>query len=269
KYVIIIRVKRSWNAPHRITFKDHSKFYGRNSAGKYPLDVSELRNAFNLAQELYSGVKQFRRERIYSIFAYDELPVGLLQGGRIALHIVPLSAFMPELLDIIPNLNHPSEFRPLGAHGWNHKRNIDGVVTYSGRRGELSNSYCQLYRSGIIETVVVLAPWEDGRLILPSEWYEKEILEFVKSYLSIIKRIGIDPPFYIFVSLLGMKEYHLGVGYDTFSRGDSLNKEIAMLPEAIIEDITDDPAKLLRPVFDMIWNAFGYERSFNYDQNGN
>lgn len=41
KYVIIVRVPQSWLAPHRVTYKGHDKFYGRNSAGKYPLDVSE------------------------------------------------------------------------------------------------------------------------------------------------------------------------------------------------------------------------------------
>ena len=39
--VIVIRVERSWSGPHRVIFKGHDKFYGRNSAGKYPLDVNE------------------------------------------------------------------------------------------------------------------------------------------------------------------------------------------------------------------------------------
>src|SRR5215831_3088675 len=33
--VIIIRADRSWSAPHRVIFRGHDKFYGRNSAGKY------------------------------------------------------------------------------------------------------------------------------------------------------------------------------------------------------------------------------------------
>jgi hypothetical protein len=41
---------RSWIAPHRV--KANDKFYGRNSKGKYPLDVSELRTAFMLSEQL-------------------------------------------------------------------------------------------------------------------------------------------------------------------------------------------------------------------------
>src|SRR5579871_5859355 len=33
--VILVRVPRSWTAPHMVTFKNLSRFYARNSAGKY------------------------------------------------------------------------------------------------------------------------------------------------------------------------------------------------------------------------------------------
>lgn len=39
--VILIRVSKSWNAPHRVTFASHDKFYARNSAGKHPMDLDE------------------------------------------------------------------------------------------------------------------------------------------------------------------------------------------------------------------------------------
>jgi predicted HTH transcriptional regulator len=42
-FITVIRVHKSWSSPHRVTLNNHSKFYGRNSAGKYPLDVNELR----------------------------------------------------------------------------------------------------------------------------------------------------------------------------------------------------------------------------------
>src|SRR6185437_3977888 len=44
--LLIARIERSWNRPHRVTFRGHDKFYARNSAGKFPLDVGQLRTAF-------------------------------------------------------------------------------------------------------------------------------------------------------------------------------------------------------------------------------
>lgn len=41
-----------------------------------------------------------------------------------------------------------------------------------------------------------------------------------------------------------------------------------MLPERIIDDLRADSATILRPMFDLVWNASGFIRSFNFDSNG-
>ena len=50
RYVVVIRVAKSWVFPHRV--KQNNHFYGRNSAGKYPLDVGEIRTAFTLSETI-------------------------------------------------------------------------------------------------------------------------------------------------------------------------------------------------------------------------
>src|SRR3972149_3929232 len=45
-HVLLMRIKKSWAAPHRVTIGGHGHFYSRNSAGAYPLDVDQLRSAF-------------------------------------------------------------------------------------------------------------------------------------------------------------------------------------------------------------------------------
>ncbi|RIK34037.1 MAG: hypothetical protein DCC55_33835 [Chloroflexi bacterium] len=42
--VLLLRVPQSWHAPHRSKLDD--RFYSRTNAGKYPLDVAEIRSAF-------------------------------------------------------------------------------------------------------------------------------------------------------------------------------------------------------------------------------
>ena len=42
-----------------------------------------------------------------------------------------------------------------------------------------------------------------------------------------------------------------------------------ILPEVTIEDRSEQPYNILRPVFDMVWNGFGFIRSLNYDEQGN
>jgi predicted HTH transcriptional regulator len=50
--VLVLNVPRSWAAPHLVTFKGTNKFYGRNTTGKYPMDVNEIRNAFAATTEI-------------------------------------------------------------------------------------------------------------------------------------------------------------------------------------------------------------------------
>lgn len=44
KYLIAVYIPKSFNPPHVVNFQGHWKFYSRNSAGKYPLDVTELKS---------------------------------------------------------------------------------------------------------------------------------------------------------------------------------------------------------------------------------
>ena len=79
-YVIVVRVRRSWVGPHRV--KANSRFYGRNSAGKYPLDVGELRTAFVLGEFVADRMRAFRTDRLIRI-GLDATPVRLSPGGRV------------------------------------------------------------------------------------------------------------------------------------------------------------------------------------------
>ncbi len=76
--VLIVRTERSWIGPHRVIFKAHDKFYARNSGGKYPMDVSELRSAFTLASTVTDRARQFRIDRIGRI-RNNQTPIPLVQ----------------------------------------------------------------------------------------------------------------------------------------------------------------------------------------------
>ena len=56
-FVLIVRLPRSWIGPHRVILEGHGHFYGRNSAGKYRLDVEELQTAFTLAEALADRIR--------------------------------------------------------------------------------------------------------------------------------------------------------------------------------------------------------------------
>ena len=74
--VLIIRLPRSWASPHMVKYKKTSKFYTRSSAGRYLMDVTELRSAFGMMGELTERIQRWRDDRLGRIVA-DEGPARL------------------------------------------------------------------------------------------------------------------------------------------------------------------------------------------------
>ena len=54
-FTIVIRIPRSWNPPHRVSARNTNRFYARNAAGAYEVNVDELRvmQAHQLRQLLH------------------------------------------------------------------------------------------------------------------------------------------------------------------------------------------------------------------------
>ena len=77
-----------------ITFQAHSRFYSRNSAGKYPLDVHELRAAFAMSERTAERTRAFRAERLAHVIS-GETPVAMLDGAKTVLHINSIQRIRP------------------------------------------------------------------------------------------------------------------------------------------------------------------------------
>ena len=151
KFVLVLRVPASWTAPHRVT--RNGKFYARNSAGRYELDVGELRMAFSMSEGIAARIRNFRTDRIAKIYGRDT-PVITDAGGCIVVHALPLGSFASNtMLDIASYENSNGFIPPLLGRGWNGRINLDGYVSFTGDYGGSSLSYTQLFRSGAVESV--------------------------------------------------------------------------------------------------------------------
>jgi len=77
-------------------------------------------------------------------------------------------------------------------------------------------------------------------------------------------------PLLAIISMLGVKGYTMAVDPRVFSiQKSAIDRDSLILPEVIIEDYGNDMAKLLRPAFDVVWQATGFSGSLNYDDNNN
>jgi hypothetical protein len=266
RYVVVIRVaSRSWIGPHRVTFSGHDRFYGRTSAGKYPLDVGELRTAFLLSETVAERIRGFRAGRLATI-ASGETPVPLDRGAKSVLHVLPVTAFTTDQrLAVAEHLATLRDFQPLGGGGWDHRINLDGVVTFD--RPDHAETYTQVFRDGAVEAVLVYPPRDDRRLV-PSGSYEEDIMRAVPSYVSRLAQAGAGFPMFIFLALLDVRGYWLGLHPSIRGEGHQVDREAIVLPEVVIAGREFDRTAVLRPLLDMVWNAFGLPRSLNFDEKG-
>jgi hypothetical protein len=272
RIVIVIQIPRSFASPHMVTFKGYSRFYSRNSAGKYPLDVTELRTAFALSETTSERIRDFRLERLARVVS-GETPAPLKEGAKIVLHVIPLSAFEPGTkFDLHSIGSNPIRVEPMYTTSWGHRFNFDGVLSYSASpQSPFSHSYLQVFRNGIIEAVEArLLEDRDGERVIPSIAYEKELLKALPRFLSIQKELRVDPPLFIMLTLAGVKGYTMAVDRFPFLMESShpIDRDTLQVPEVMIERFDIDPAEVMRPAFDAVWNATGFPRSMNYDEGG-
>jgi hypothetical protein len=253
-----------------VTFKNLSRFYTRNNAGKHQMDVAELRQAFAISESLGERLQRFQVDRLSRIIA-GETPVPISNAPKMAMHIIPFSGFtLGGYIDDRLEMTVRTTLAPMAAGGWNHRHNIDGFVTYAAPgRGYPSTSYCQFFRTGAVEAVWSdLVRVRDGQKLIASVAYEKYAIESVRRYLDGLRELGVQPPLALLVSMLGVRGAELGVSFNLGDDPTPIDRDTLLLPEVIVEDLNVDVPTVLRPMFDAVWNAAGFVRSFNYDDSG-
>lgn len=262
---IVVRIPRSWTLPHMVTLGGDRRFYSRSSAGKYPLDVSDLRILFGLSHDAREWIRRFRLERLANIVA-DETPVLLRHPTRTVLHLVPMTAAQPyKRFDMAVLAAEKPHLKPLCAGGgWNECYNLDGFCTYID-----GTSYLQFFLDGAMEAVECLLL--RGKEIIPAPGYEAQLVSHLGEHLAVLKRVGVEPPLVLMLTLLGVKGYSIELHPTVWWGGDpwpgrAVDRPDVLLPEILVDSFESNLADLIKPAFDAMWNAAGWERSLSYDE---
>nr|WP_246623536.1 ATP-binding protein [Sphingomonas colocasiae] len=270
--VLAIQVDRSWNAPHRVTVAKDNRFFLRDENGKHPMSVTELRRAFLFASEVEERIRHFRQDRLELLTA-NEGPLAIRQDGpAIVLHLVPQASFT-ENVQLAFEDQRPGLF-PMGSGGGNRMHSLDGLVSYSGHeeRFETVRAFTTLFRNAIVEAVASVGTIRNGeRSTINLKGMEFDTMPAVSRALKELTHYAVPPPYYLMISLTGVR----GLCAPADDWGTTLAyphlSDRILLPELLIDDVGDrnPPHTLLRPLFDLLWNAFGQAGSPSYDRDGN
>lgn len=228
-----------------------------------------------LSDNLSKRIRDFHLERISSIYA-DEFPIPMSGGAKIMLHLIPISAFESSY-QVDLGLASENYFK-LAPNLTGYRYNLDGLLVFHSIQSGQMASYIQLYRSGNVELVdnSILNSSTDGNLVIPSLSFESEILKSVPRILQFQEQLGIEPPIMLFLTLVGVKGYVMGMpsrvafSIPTSQLIHEIDRDILDIPEIVIENYSlDKLSSLLKPLFDTVWNASGRAESIYYDESGN
>ena len=286
KQVLVLFIPKSSISPHRVSFKGSNKFYKRGGASKYEIPIDELRNDFLSGSELSKKISEFRSERVTKILS-DDTPVPLIDGPKLVLHIIPLNFFDKNDSVDISNLNKSENFKfPIICNCCNRlckKLNFDGLVYFDSVEFFYPNhsskwinyTYTQVFRNSVIEEVVGRDNESLGIFLIDDKkikqsFSERRIKEALEIYSKFLVQKEFSGPCIIFLSLLNVKGYEIIKESSGYGEGNQeIDRDVLLLPDVYIENINSFSAPdVMKPAFDMVWNAGNFSGSENYDENG-
>ncbi len=273
--VMLIRVPKSWNAPHRVE-AGHERFYKRTSGRKYLMDVDELRAAFGFGDNFRNRFNAHHRQMFAAI--PEKLP-DLSGEPYVSLHLIPYSALgSPRTLGQSSGVSG-ADLRPLGAkRNFENRSNFDGLLATYPSEGKVE-AFTQLYREAIVESARTLKHLrvdtsEGPQGLLATNDIAARLILATERFLGVQSRLGVAGPIGVFASLLGVRGCTIrDERPNRFSiREDILiDRDVLHLPEIVVEQIPLDRDAIkaaFRDPLDRLWNAAGWPRSLLYNERG-
>jgi hypothetical protein len=279
-FAIVMRIPKSWNPPHQVTYQNAFRFYARGSNGKYQIDVNEMRSIFSISSTVADRLRNFRIERTAKI-ASGDTPVTLLSGGVLVIHVAPFSAFGVGATFPLQEAAQSAAGFPTMGDGYTRRPQVtfDGLLVTSNSEAppKPQRAYTQVLRSGVVEAVASSLARGQGHewLILP--YLTAYITAHVPLYIASLHSLGVEPPMAVFASLLNVNGMRLvsdpsGNGFLVDMPSTRLTVDQFHFVEAILEVVprnVGECAKLLRVTLDHLANAAGLDSSPYFDDDGN
>ncbi|WP_434116263.1 AlbA family DNA-binding domain-containing protein [Paraburkholderia caffeinilytica] len=269
-HAIVLRVAPSPGAPHRVTKDNH--FYARTSVGKEPMDIHGIRNAFAANVSLAQQVLAFRDQALQRIVRHTG-PAPELALPAFVCHVVPVSAMTrPDGHDVDALRAAAVKLQPASPSGHALERpiiNLDGVVCMADRNAdEMQTGYAQLYRDGCVELVdgdlfrsgYSQRENEEQPVVFP-EIYERPLVRYgFRAIADTLATLGVPAPAYLMLSWVVASGTPIAVmrnRHHADFRPLPIHLTQLVAPPVYLEDFDVDPLTVLRPAFDVLWNAVG------------
>lgn len=266
--IILIRVKKSWIAPHMVTFSNLSRFFSRNSStGKFQLDVQQIGAAFTLQRGLGERLRSWKADRISKAIA-ENGPIPM-PGPKLLFQFVSGAALASDD-SLLPRKFDPQSWGrsadAISLSGGIRRYNADGYLIASENVRDGLRSYLQVFRDGSLEYGDSYALDSHGANHIPSQLFEEKLGRTFKSALALLKQLEVSTPIFATICLLEVKGKTMALPERlqriTFSHeSDAFDRDVIVCPDVLLDGELQsaDASATMLPLVDSIWQAAGRE----------
>lgn len=266
-HVIVVRVPQSWAAPHRV--RSSRNFYVREDGHRRELGLAELQGLFLRSESQSQRVEDFRTMRVGKMVS-GTIPHRLVKGARLLAHFVPTRAALSALsVDPVPYASERS-LPILGPFRSSTRMTVDGALVLSEPKNEGAEAYSVLFRNGFFESVRVLPYDPMGRTQLSASTAEALLIAAVADLREEYRFLGIGSEMTCLATILDADKVNFLTDHSEYQDAPHqgrFDRRFILLPSTLVADELT-PTYALRPLFDVVWQAAGYERSMNYTADG-
>ena len=159
---------------------------------------------------------------------------------------------------------------PLGSQGANARVNLLGICNVPHHGDDGAPGYGQLFRTGAYEGTAV-SSIQNRNYYFPLGNIANMIVSSVRRYLALQTHYGFDFPTFAIFSFCSSEKLRILLGHPGSSDvqlSDPVGEALVSFPEVIIESAEVDVPNTMRPLLNIVWNAFGWLSCTMFNEKG-
>lgn len=253
---LVIRVPAGLAAPHRIIYKNSGRFFSRTSRGKFEMDVDELRHAFTESSQLPARFRALHARAVTTAQGLD-MPFAITAEPMAIVSVIPLALFREER-DIPVTADHA--LAPVKPSGIDWIEMIEGVLMHTPVNDVGTvRSMALTYRTGRTDVAWTIGGTREiqgvARKLVFSPSFEGGLLDAAISSQSKLGLFGVEGPWVVFASVIGVKDSIMF--YNDHYASRAAYRDQVLLGELRLDHI--DEAALM-PIARNFWLMMGEKR---------
>jgi len=264
---IVITVPKSLARPHSFWNGNKDEFFIRHANGIAYMDIDDLRNAFLYSDSIQTRIQRFKQDRISMLVSGETIP-NLSNKGKLVIYIIPEWSFESGNTIDLKKAQESGLFWGIASSTGNNRYNSDGYcIFHTDFKTHMVETYSQLFHNGIIEAVEarLFSNYRPNQVYNWSK-YQDAVFEALLSYEKLLSKLGVPKPWHIAGFFLNANGYSTAIS--EWCESSRIERDIIQSQEGIWDDDVS-LSQAIKPVFDTLSNAFGFEGSFCFDDAGN